>query len=99
MTRAYKEKKPFGQAPSAAIKDLYFLVDAASDTSGPKGRAVLKVYDPIRRAMRPVMVTKNIYSEWAKLQKWLDGRKHLPGGRATGKVRAKADVRQLALAL
>jgi hypothetical protein len=99
MPKNSSRNSPFGKAPSAFLKDLFFLVDAASDVNGARCRAVMRIYDPVRRGMRPVMVEKNIYSEWAKIQKWLHGRRHLPSGRATGKIRPKADPRQLTLAL
>ena len=99
MAAPRKAKKPFGIAPSAMLKDLYFLAAAADNTRGVLGRSMMQVWDPIRKSSYPVLTTRNIQTEWAKLQRWLDTRKHLPGGRASGKVRPKADPQQLALFL
>ena len=99
MSDTRKEKSPFGKTPSAMLKDIYFLVDAADHTKGPVGHGVKMVYDPIRRSMVPARAKANIYSEWAKLQKWLNGRRHFVNGRATGKVRPKCSMSQMSLAL
>lgn len=79
------------------LKDLYFLAAAADNTRGALGRSVMQVWDPVRKSSFPVLTTRNIQTEWAKLQRWLDTRKHLPSGRASGKVR-KSDPKQLVMA-